>query len=279
MITGMSTAKESTPDFEAIKIRQRTMWGSGDYASIASMIHYMSERIAEDVDLSAGQTVLDVATGSGNAAIATARRGACVTGTDYVQSLLDAAQRRSDAESLDVTWQLADAESLPFDDNSFDVVTSVVGVMFAPNQAKAACELARVCKAGGQIAVANWTPEGFIGALLTTVKAFVPPPPGIFPPVRWGTRDGIRELLGGKAELGFAESDLVFRFRTADDFARTFIEKYGPTERAHASLDADGQVAFSRALADLAAEWNRSNDSTIKIPSTYLVTTARRKEA
>ena len=274
-----STISTQQPDFETIKARQRAMWGSGNYAVIASMIHYMSERLCEDLDLSAGQSVLDVATGSGNAAIAAARRGAEVTAIDYVQSLLDVAHLRAETEQLQIDFRLADAEDLPFEDGSFDIVTSVVGVMFAPNQAKAASELARVCKHGGTIAVANWTPDGSIGALLKTVSAFAPPPPGLFPPVRWGTREAMQEMLGDKADLHFEEYDFVFRFRTADEFAHIFIEKYGPTGRAHASLDADRQEEFFRALADLATEWNAATDGTIKIPSTYLVTTAIRHEA
>lgn len=275
---GTSTSIQH-PDFEAIKTRQRAMWGSGNYAVIASMIHHMSERLCEELDLSAGQSVLDVATGSGNAAIAAARRGADVTAIDYVQSLLDVAERRAKAETLDIDFQLADAENLSFADGTFDIVTSVVGVMFAPNQAKAASELARVCKPGGKIAVANWTPDGFIGALLKTVVGFVPPPAGLNPPVRWGTREGMTQLLGDHAELQFEEHDFVFRFRSSSEFAQVFIEKYGPTERAHASLDSDGQTRFAQALADLASDWNSAKDGTIKVPSTYLVTTATRHSA
>ena len=274
MVSEPTTATAQAPDFEAIKTRQRAMWGSGNYAVVGSKIHYMSERLCEDVDLSAGQMTLDVATGPGNAAIAAARRGARATGIDYVQSLLDVAERRANAEGLEIDFQLADAENLPFGDNSFDVVTSVCGVMFAPNQAQAAAEMARVCKPGGKIAIANWTPDGFIGTLLKTVGAFVPPPAGLKPTVRWGTREGIEELLGDHADLQFIDLNFVFRFTTADEFADTFIRTYGPTERAHASLDADKQIEFRQALADLAADRNRSSDGTIKIPSAYLMTIA-----
>lgn len=273
-MSGTTTAR---PDYDAIKTRQRAMWGSGDYSSIATIIYFMSERMIEDMDIRAGQTVLDVATGSGNAALAAARRGARVTGTDYVQSLLDRAEQRATVENLQVTWQIADAENLPFDDDTFDAVTSVVGVMFAPNQSKAASEMVRVCKPGGKIVVANWTPEGFVGAMLKTVGKYVSPPPGLSPPVRWGTEEGMEELMGERCELQMTRHNQVFRFETPADFANLFIDTYGPTERAHASLDDVGKKSFRDALMELADTWNTAKDGSIRIPSGYLETTATRR--
>lgn len=263
-----------SPDYEAIKSKQQVAWGSGHYPTIGSLIVYMSESLCEDADFSAGQKLLDIATGSGNTAIAAARRRADVTGIDYVQSLLDVADRRSKAESVSAAWKLADAEDLPFDDNTFAVVTSVCGVMFAPNQSQAASEMVRVCKPGGMIVVANWTPDGFIGALLKVVGSFVAPPPGVESPLRWGTRDGVEQLLGGAGDLSFTEKDQVFRLVSADDFVDVFTTNYGPLERARASLDTADQAAMDSQLTDLVNSWNTAKDGTIRIPAQYLETTA-----
>lgn len=263
------------PDLEEIKSKQRVMWGSGDYGSVAAHIVYMSERMAEDLDLSAGQRVLDVATGTGNAAIASARRGAHVVGIDFQETLLAWAERRAEAEHVEIELIVADAENLPFEDKFFDVVTSVVGVMFAPNQEKAASELVRVCKSDGKIVSLSWTPEGFVGALLKTVGAFVSPPPGVKPSVRWGTKQGMQELLGSTCNLSFASHNQVFRFESADALATLFIEKYGPTERAWSSLDSAGRQDFFEAISGLATKWNEATDGTIRIAAEYLKTIAR----
>jgi ubiquinone/menaquinone biosynthesis C-methylase UbiE len=272
MATGQSAA---SPDFAAIKARQQVTWSSGDYASVATTIHYMSELLCEAIELRAGEQLLDVATGSGNAAIAAARRGARVIGIDYVPRLLQRAQLRADAEGVDLDLLQADAEALPFPDDSFDTVVSVVGVMFAPNQPQAAGELIRVCRPGGLVALANWTPDGFIGALLRLVGSFVPPPPGLTSPTRWGTRDGITDLLGKNIDCTFIDRTHRFNFESAAHFAEFFIQNYGPTERAYASLDAERREEYSRALASLAAEHNVATDGTLVVHGAYLEVHAR----
>jgi SAM-dependent methyltransferase len=192
-------AEQPKPDLGAIKGRQRQVWASGDYAAVGTRILIMSELLCEAVDLRAGQLVLDVATGSGNAALAAARRGCEVTGVDYVPSLLERARVRARAEGLPVTFREGDAEQLPFPDASFDVVLSVVGVMFAPDQERAARELLRVCRPGGKIGLANWTPDGFNAEMTRVMTRYVPPPPGLNPPVqhRRGRHGGLAEQLSG----------------------------------------------------------------------------------
>ena len=263
-------ATDNAVDFAAIKSRQRMMWSSGDYGVVASRIQFMSELLCEELDLHAGERVLDVATGTGNAALAAARRGAEVIGIDYAPSLLERARERASAERLAVEFLEADAEALPFADETFDTVVSVVGVMFAPNQAHAASELRRVCRRGGRIALVNWTPDGFIGDLLRLVGSFVAPPLGIMPPTRWGTRDGAEALLGEDVALTFLERTHTFRFESPQHFAEFFISFYGPTERAHAELDDQQWQPFVNAIAKLASDWNTGGEHTLLIPATYL---------
>jgi ubiquinone/menaquinone biosynthesis C-methylase UbiE len=267
----MSTAMHLTADdYTAIKIRQRAVWSGADYAAVATTIQYMSELLCETMDIHAGQCVLDVATGSGNAAIAAARRGARVTGLDYSAVLLDWARRRAEAERVAIDWVEADAEALPFPDGSFDAVTSVVGVMFAPDQSQAAAELVRVCRPSGRVVVASWTPDGFIGALLRLVGGFVAPPAGLTPPTHWGTRDGMTELMGRGTTFQWFDRAHLFRFLSARQFADFFIANYGPTERAAASLDEHGRREFTNAITALADRWNRATDGTLVVPGAYL---------
>ena len=264
--------------FEEIKHKQQRMWGSGDYTAVAARIHSMAERLCEAADVVAGSRVLDVATGSGNAAIAAARSDADVVGIDYVPALLARARERAQAERLAVEFVEADAEALPFPDASFDVVLSVVGVMFAPDQERAAAELVRVCRPGGTIALASWTPGGFIGDLLRTVARHTPPPAGVRPPVQWGDPTRLDELLGDAVtRIDANERTFTFRHRSADDFADFFLENYGPTERAAAALDEAGRAALRSDLATLAAEASRlPAGGPVAIPATYLEAVATR---
>ena len=206
----------------AVKEKQQATWASGDYAVIGTSLQIMGEQLCESVDVSAGQTVLDVAAGNGNAALAAARRGCDVTATDYVESLLERARRRADADGLPLITQVADAEDLPFDDASFDVVLSTVGVMFTPNPERAAAELLRVVRPGGRIGLVNWTPEGFVGQMFKIVGAHVPPPAGVPSPLQWGTEARIEELLGGEAKVETERRHFTFRFRSAEDYFETF---------------------------------------------------------
>jgi SAM-dependent methyltransferase len=257
---------------DGVKGRQQKMWASGDYAAVAARIHPMAERLCDSVDLVAGTRVLDVATGSGNAAIAAARHECDVVGIDYVASLLERAHARAAAEGLEIDLLEADAEALPFADASFDAVLSVVGVMFAPNQEQAAAELVRVCRPGGTIALASWTPNGFVGQLLAVVKRYAPPPPGVRPPVEWGSAGRLGELLGDEvSRIDARERVFTFRHRSAEAFADFFLTNYGPTERALAGLDASAREAMRVDLEALAGTASRlPAGGPVAIDATYL---------
>ena len=230
----------ATPDLAAVKERQQQAWASGDFAVVASRIVLVAEHLCDTADLQAGWRVLDVATGSGNAAIAAARHGSTAVGVDYVPALLERGRMRAEAEGLAVALLEGDAEALPFPDGSFDAVTSVFGSMFAPDHARAAAELLRVCRPGGTIALASWTPDGFIGELFRTVGAHVPPPAGVQSPMLWGTEAHLRTLFGDRiASLEIEERTFTFRFRSAQEFVDFFRTWYGPTLKAFAALDSN----------------------------------------
>jgi ubiquinone/menaquinone biosynthesis C-methylase UbiE len=272
------TIAPQSPDFTAIKSRQQQTWASGDYHVIAAIIAPISERFADAVDLRAGQHVLDVATGSGNTAIAAARRLTHVTGVDYVPALLERGRQRAEAEGLTVTFTEGDAESLPADDAAFDVVLSSVGVMFAPNQEQVARELLRVCRPGGRIGLVNWTPEGWIGAMFRAVGRHVAPPPGVKPGTRWGTEAGLRELLGdGVEDLVTTRQQFVWRFESAEQFLHLFRTYYGPTVKAFEALDDAGQQALAADLREVLAEYaETADDGTLLVPAEYLEAVATR---
>jgi ubiquinone/menaquinone biosynthesis C-methylase UbiE len=259
-----------TLDLNAVKSRQQATWASGDYAEIATLIVPIAERLADAADLRAGATVLDVASGSGNMAIAAARLGCVVTGIDYVGPLLDRAGERAAAERLTVALRHGDAEALPFSDASFDAAVSVVGTMFAPDHERTAAELVRVTRPGGTIALASWTPEGFIGSMFGTVAAYVPPPAGLAPPVLWGLESYVDELFGPDVEWVHRRRTFTFRFTSAEAFVERFATHYGPTLKA---LEAAGshRNALLRDLRELAEMWNRLEDGgPIAVPAEYL---------
>jgi SAM-dependent methyltransferase len=269
----MTQAPEAptTPDLEAIKGRQQQTWASGDYSVVAARIVLVAEQLCDAADLRAGWSVLDVATGNGNAAIAAARLGCTAVGVDYVPALLERGRRRAEAEGLDVQLLEGDAEALPFPDDSFDAVTSVFGSMFAPDHARTASELLRVCRPGGTIALASWTPDGFIGELFRTVAAHVPPPAGVQSPLLWGTESHLRELLGdGIESLETVERTFTFRFTSAEEFVTVFRDWYGPTLKAFAALEGDARDALERDLIALAERFDRLGGDAVAIPSTYL---------
>jgi len=261
----------------AVKQKQQATWASGDYAVIGTTLQLMGERLCEAVDVSAGQRVLDVAAGNGNASLAAARRGCQVTATDYVPELLDKARRRAEAEELTITTQEADAEDLPFGDASFDVALSTVGVMFTPNPQQAAAELLRVVCPGGRIGLACWTPEGFVGQMFKIVGAHVPPPEGVPSPLLWGTEARIRELLGAGAELQIERRHFPFRFRSAEDYFETFKAFYGPLVKAWAALDEDGRRSLHSQLVALADGANRNPAGALTIDAEYLEVVATRR--
>jgi len=261
----------STPDFAAVKQRQQQTWASGNYSSIASRIVIVAEQLVDTADLHAGWRVLDVATGNGNAAIASARLGSTVVGVDYVPALLEHGRQRAASEGLEVEFVEGDAEALPFADASFDAVTSVFGTMFAPNHAQTAAELLRVSRPGGTIALASWTPQGFIGELFRTVGAHVPPPAGVPSPMLWGTEAHLRELFGdGIASLEANERTFTWRFQSADDFVAFFRRWYGPTLKAFAALEGSARDALAHDLVELARKHDRLGTGATAIPATYL---------
>jgi SAM-dependent methyltransferase len=266
-----STLEGTKVDLAAVKQRQQQAWASGDFSVVAARIVLVAEQLCDTADLHAGWRVLDVATGSGNAAIAAARLGCTAVGVDYVPSLLERARERAAAEGLDIALLEGDAEALPFPDASFDAVTSVFGTMFAPDHARAAGELLRVSRPGGTIALASWTPEGFIGELFRTVAAHVPPPAGVPSPMLWGTEDHLRGLFGdGIASLDVAERAFTFRFPSAEGFVAFFRRWYGPTLKAFASLEGAARHALERDLVELARRFDRLRSDAIAIPATYI---------
>lgn len=266
------------PDLSAIKARQQQTWAAGNYAVVGSTLVLVSELLCEAVDLRAGQQVLDVATGNGNTALAAARRWCEVTGTDYVPSLLEQAQARAAADGLQVTFREGDAEHLPFPDASFDVVLSTFGAMFAPDQDQTARELLRVCRPGGRIGLANWTPDGFAGQLFKVSGTYAPPPAGLQPPVRWGTEARLWELFGDAvADLRTTVRQYVFRYRSAEHWLDVQRTTFGPTLRTFETLDADGQERYTADLLGLVERFNGSGDATMVVPSDYLEAVAIRR--
>ena len=264
-------------DLAAVKTRQQATWASGDFAEIATLIVPMAERLADDADLRAGSTVLDVACGSGNGAIAAARLGCVVTGIDYVPALLERGRERAGIEHLDVDFREGDAEEIPFADASFDAAISIVGTMFAPNQPRTAAEIVRVTRPGGTIALASWRPDGFVGALFRTTAAHVPPPAGLASPMVWGTEGGLAELFGDAVEWAHREETFTFRYASPDAFLQSFATYYGPTLKA---LEAAGEArdALASDIRELAASWNRlREDGPIAVPATYLESVGLRR--
>jgi ubiquinone/menaquinone biosynthesis C-methylase UbiE len=260
-----------TIDYEAIKARQHGAWSSGDYAVVGTTLQIVGERLCEALDLRAGQTVLDVAAGNGNASLAAARRWCDVTSTDYVASLLDRGRERAEAERLEIAFREADAEALPFADGCFDVVMSTFGVMFTPDQERAAGELLRVCRPGGKIGLANWTPDGFIGHLFRTIGRHVPPPPGARSPARWGTQARLAELFDpDRVTIRATQTDFVFRYRSPNHWLDIFRTYYGPVLKAFAALEAPQKTALQEDLLMLVGQFNRSGDKTVIVPSSYL---------
>ncbi len=258
-------------DFSAVKTRQQAAWASGDYAVVGTTLQIVGEQLAESCDLRTDERVLDVAAGNGNATLAAARRGGIVTSTDYVAALLDRGAERARAERLDVKFQVADVEALPFGDASFDVVLSTFGVMFAPDHASAAREMARVCRPGGRIGLANWTPEGFIGRMFKVLGRHVPPPAGVQPPSLWGTEAHLQALFGERAAgIAATRRTFNFRYRSAAHFIDVFRTWYGPVHKAFASLAGDKAAALEQDLSELLEGMNRAGPQSLVVPSEYL---------
>jgi ubiquinone/menaquinone biosynthesis C-methylase UbiE len=259
-----------TPDFDAIKAKQNAAWASGDYARIGTTLQIVGESLAEALDLPVDSSVLDVASGNGNATLAFARRWCDVTSTDYVDTLLAAGRERARAEALDVRFQIADAEDLPFEDDRFDAVISSFGVMFTPNQKKAAAEVVRTCRPGGKIGLANWTPESFIGALFKTLGRHIAPPAGVKSPALWGDGAWVQDVFGPHtAQIDSSAKNFVFRYRTPEHFVDFFRTYYGPVHKAFQALDPDGQAALEADILSTITMFNSAADGSMRVPSAY----------
>jgi ubiquinone/menaquinone biosynthesis C-methylase UbiE len=279
MTVSIVTNPASTPaDLSALKTRQHGAWSSGDYAIVGTTLQIVGEALCEALDLRAGQRVLDVAAGNGNATLAAARRWCDVVSTDYVPALLERGRLRATADGLSVEFREADAEALPFEDGAFDAVVSTFGVMFTPNQDQAAAELTRVCRRGGKIGLANWTPDGFIGQVFKTLGKYLPPPAGVKSPALWGTEARIAEMFGASAsDIRSEPRHFMFRYRSPAHFIEVFKTYYGPVLKAFAALDADKQDALERDLLALITTLNRAEDGTMVVASEYLeIVIARR---
>lgn len=259
------------PTLAAVKTRQQATWSSGDYAVVGTTLQIVGEQLCEALDVRAGQKVLDVAAGNGNASLAAARRWCEVTSTDYVPALLSRGRERAAADRLKIEFQEADAEALPFAPGSFDAVVSTFGVMFTPDQDKAAAEMIRVCRPGGKIGLANWTPESFVGQIFKTIGKHVPPPAGVKSPALWGTRARIDEMFGAHASAIQVEArDFVFRYLSPAHFVQVFRNYYGPVLKAFSMLEPAAQAALESDLLALIDRFNRSGDATMVVPSEYL---------
>jgi len=267
----------ATVDLAVVKGRQQVAWSAGDYAMIGTTLQIVGEALCEAVDLRAGSRVLDVAAGNGNATLAAARRFAEVVSTDYVGTLLEHGRKRAEAESLPVIFQEADAEKLPFAAASFDVVLSTFGVMFTPSQEQAARELLRVCRPGGKIGLANWTPTGFIGRLFKIIGKYLPPAPGVRSPALWGDKTHLDTLLGPGATVTAVPRSFVFRYKSPTHWIEVFRNFYGPLLKTFAALEPPARAALEADLHALIGELNVAEDGTMVVPGEYLEVVAVKK--
>ena len=276
-----STEKPSVPaapDYAAIKQRQQATWASGDFAVIGVTLQIVGESLAEAADIRAGERVLDVAAGNGNATLAAARRFAEVTSTDYVPDLLAKGRVRAAAENLQVDFRIADAEALPFEDGSFDAVLSTFGAMFTPDHTRPAREMLRVVRHGGRIGLANWTPEGFIGQLFKVIGGYIPAPAGLKSPALWGTEPHIVELFGAQAtDIRTVRRNFNFRYRSAAHWIQIFRDFYGPTHKAFAALDPAAQDALEKDITALLDRCNVAGPASLVVPAEYLEVVIERK--
>jgi ubiquinone/menaquinone biosynthesis C-methylase UbiE len=257
-------------DLSAVKKQQQAMWASGDYSAIGTLLQPVGEQLAETIGVRAGERVLDVATGNGNAALAAARRNAEVIGIDYVPELLERGRKRAAADGLSIDFRESDLEQLPFAAGTFDVVLSTFGVMFSPGQEQAADELLRVCRPGGRVGMANWTPEGFVGQMLRLVGSYAPPPAGVRPPTLWGSETRLRELFASAADITVNRRYYTWNFRSAEDLLHTFRTQYGPMLKAFGRIDPAKQDALAADMVNLAERFKRDDAVALVVPAEYL---------
>jgi len=260
-----------TIDLAAVKNKQHLAWSAGDYAVVGTTLQIVGESLCEALDLRAGERVLDVAAGNGNATLAAARRWCHVVSTDYVPALLERGRARASAEGLPVQFEQADAENLPYANHDFDVVLSTFGVMFTPDQDKAAAEMARTCKPGGRIGLANWTPDSFVGELFKVMRSYLPSPTGVKSPALWGTEERLRELFSERLDsIAIERKQFMFRYQNAQHWLEVFRTFYGPMHKSFAALDAGKQEALAADLIAMAEKFNRASDGTLVAPGEYL---------
>ncbi|MFC5756176.1 class I SAM-dependent methyltransferase [Rhizobium sp. GCM10022189] len=276
MQTTANAVTQPAPDLAALKSRQQVAWASGDYSVIGARLQIVGESLCEALDLRSGEKVLDIAAGNGNATLAAARRWAEVTSTDYVPELLERGRERAMANGLAVDFRQADAEALPFKDSSFDVVVSTFGVMFTPDQDKAAEEMLRVCRSGGRIGMANWTPESFIGQVFKTIGKHIPPMPGVRSPALWGTKARLEEMFGGRASIEATSLMYNFRYRSPAHWLEVFRTWYGPVHKAFEALPQPGKAALEEDFLALIGRFNRAKDGTMVVPAEYLEVVIRK---
>jgi ubiquinone/menaquinone biosynthesis C-methylase UbiE len=265
------------PDLSAVKAKQQMAWGSGDYAMVGTTLQIVGEMLCESVDLRSDQKVLDVAAGNGNATLAAARRFADVTSTDYVGALLERGKQRAAAERLSVRFQEADAEALPFQDESFDVVLSTFGVMFTPNQEQAAAEMMRVVKHGGKIGLANWTPDSMIGQLFKIIGKYMPPAAGVKSPALWGTKGHLEAMFGMQCHIAIKAKQFTFRYKAPEHWLEIFKNYYGPVLKTFAAVDPETRLALEEDIMALLARCNTAKDGTLVAPSDYLEVVVTKK--
>ncbi|MCB1859551.1 MAG: class I SAM-dependent methyltransferase [Gammaproteobacteria bacterium] len=271
MKSAISAIENNTPDYTAIKAKQQATWGSGDYGKVGVTLQLTGEELCEAMDLRAGETVLDVAAGNGNVTLAAARRFCKVVSTDYVPELLTQSEVRAKAENLAIEYQVADAEELPYGSNTFDHVVSTFGVMFSPDQARAAAELLRVCKPGGKIGLANWTPESFVGQLFKLIGRYLPPPAGLDSPALWGTESFLtRHYAGRVSAIQVETKTFMFRYLSPTHFLEVFRTYYGPTHKAFQALDETQAESLADDILTLIGKLNRADDGSMVVPSEYL---------
>lgn len=266
------------PDLQAVTQMQQKVWSEGDFAMVANLVSYPSENLAEALEIVPDERVLDVACGSGNAALAAARRAwGNTVGADFVPALLERGRERAAAERLEIEFVEADAQDLPFEDASFDVVVSVYGAMFAPDQERTAAELLRVTKPGGRIGMANWTPEGGVGGMFMTIAKHAPPPPGINPPLLWGTEDRLRELFGDQiSDLKIERRISRQPFRSPDHYIEFFRRFFGPVKMAFERVGPDGEQALEDDLRAYLEAHNSAGDRALVLEAEYLRVIATR---
>ena len=266
-----SARSAAQPDYAAIKARQQAAWGSGDFAIIGVTLQIVGETLAEMADIRAGETVIDVAAGNGNASLAAAHRMARVTSTDYVPALLEKGRARAAAEGLDIEFREADAENLPFGDGSFDVALSTFGVMFTPDHGRSAGELLRVVRQGGRIGLASWTPDSFIGQLFKVIGKAVPPPAGLMSPSLWGTEAYLGELFGdASSDIRTTRRNFYFRYKSGAHWLQVFRDFYGPVNKAFSALDSHGQALLEQEILALLDRYNIAGNASMVVPSEYL---------